>query len=933
MKKFIFCISLVLTGLMTACIDKNEAVDADSKPSWLGGSIYQELKNPQYLTGTFSTYLRLIDDLGYGETLNRTGSKTVFPANDEAFARFFKSNDWGVSNYDQLTNAQKKMLLYGSMLDNALLVGMLSNVSNTSSNSVTPGMAMKHETSLTAIDTLQHITNSDLLPKNNKYWDKFRNNTNLYIVSDSTAPMMVHFTREHMLNNGIKVTGDRDLDNDFAILTGTLYSDSVSAYIFNDAVIKKDVTCQNGYIHQMRDVIVPPGNMAQVLRNDPETSYFSRMLDYFCAPFESPGITNTYNATALLNGLPTIDMVYEMRYLNNDANHRQTYDPDGNMVSSSHLLPFDPGWNKYSPQQKSGGVDYTIADVAALFVPTDAAVKAFFTQGGDGAYLIDLYGKYQGAQNTEANLAENLDSLHSKRPEILTSFLNNLMKPKFTATVPSKFETLTNDANEYMGVTTAKLDRNAKGNYDIQVANNGVIYKMTELIAPDEYQCVMAPSSVYPDMQIFNWAIKEPDPQQKLNLDFKYYLLSMGTKFAFFIPDDAAFEKYYIDPVYLGRSQPRALKFYWYTSDTKTTVRCKAYQYDPKTNTIGNVMNNGANVAFEQWKSLLIDILNYHTVVLGDNDVFGENKYYKTKHGGEIMITGNSEGAKIMSGQQIDNGVTPATITKVYPEKNGTAFRIDHVIESPRNSVSKTLNTYSQFSEFAYFCGQFSNGELLKWAGISDVANDFGISPQDGYIIFTSDRGSGSAKVGASCLDENVKMFNTYNYTLFAPNNTAMQQAYKPKSQGGLGIPSWTQVQDLHDQYPDETDESAAAVKAREDAKAMIDQMRQFARYHFMSTSVYADKKIETGRYNSLSTDEKGLALELNVSGSNNQLIVTDGAGTSHTINANNTSTLCNLMAREYWFDAPRTQATSIYTSSFCVVHELSEPLDPGAGN
>lgn len=309
MKKFIFCISLVLTGLMTACIDKNEAVDADSKPSWLGGSIYQELKNPQYLTGTFSTYLRLIDDLGYGETLNRTGSKTVFPANDEAFARFFKSNDWGVSNYDQLTNAQKKMLLYGSMLDNALLVGMLSNVSNTSSNSVTPGMAMKHETSLTAIDTLQHITNSDLLPKNNKYWDKFRNNTNLYIVSDSTAPMMVHFTREHMLNNGIKVTGDRDLDNDFAILTGTLYSDSVSAYIFNDAVIKKDVTCQNGYIHQMRDVIVPPGNMAQVLRNDPETSYFSRMLDYFCAPFESPGITNTYNATALLNGLPTIDMV------------------------------------------------------------------------------------------------------------------------------------------------------------------------------------------------------------------------------------------------------------------------------------------------------------------------------------------------------------------------------------------------------------------------------------------------------------------------------------------------------------------------------------------------------------------------------------------------------------------------------------------------
>ena len=154
MKKIIFCVSLVLTGLMTACIDKNEAVDADSKPSWLGGSIYQELKNPEYLSGTFSTYLRLVDDLGYAEVLNRTGSKTVFPANDEAFDRFFQSNDWGVRQYADLSEAQKKMLLYSSMLDNALLVSMLSNVSNTSGaeSSVTKGMAIKHQTQLSVTD-------------------------------------------------------------------------------------------------------------------------------------------------------------------------------------------------------------------------------------------------------------------------------------------------------------------------------------------------------------------------------------------------------------------------------------------------------------------------------------------------------------------------------------------------------------------------------------------------------------------------------------------------------------------------------------------------------------------------------------------------------------------------------------------------------------
>ena len=124
MKKFFVCISLVLTGLMTSCVDKFQEVDADSKPSWLGESIYAELKNAnqERLTGTFSNYVRLIDDLGYAETLNRTGSKTIFPANDDAFARFFQKNEWGVTSYEQLTTSQKKLLLYSSMLDNALLI-------------------------------------------------------------------------------------------------------------------------------------------------------------------------------------------------------------------------------------------------------------------------------------------------------------------------------------------------------------------------------------------------------------------------------------------------------------------------------------------------------------------------------------------------------------------------------------------------------------------------------------------------------------------------------------------------------------------------------------------------------------------------------------------------------------------------------------------
>lgn len=925
MKKFTFCVTLALAGLMTGCVDKNELVDADKVPEWLGGSIYQELKTPSLLTGTFETYLRLVDDLAYDTTLNRTGSKTLFPANDEAFDRFFKSNAWGVKNYDELTTAQKQQLLYSSMLDNALLIGMLSNVSDPQSVSkISKGRAMKHQTDLQTTATVQYMKAEDM-PKNNAYWDEHRQKGGIYVVSDATRPMMVHFTREHMLTNNITTLGD---DSDFAILTGTPYENGM-AYIFGNRIVNSDITCLNGYVHQVDNVIVPPGNMSQVLRNDEQTKYFSRILDYFSAPYENPTVTDAYNAWALENGLEPVDMIYEIKYFNTKKGAAVDKYPDGvSSIRASESLEWNPGWNQYSPNTAT---ESAISDVGAMFIPVDKAVEDFFLNGGDGAYLIDLYGRYKNEENTREHLLENLDSLFVSNKLILTKFMRNLMKQSFVETVPSKFETIQNDAKDYMGVTTDILTKRADGKYDILMANNGVIYKMDEMIAPDEYQSVMAPSSVYPDMRIMNWAVQD---DSELGVSFHYYLMAMKSNYAFFIPDDEAFSRYYVDPIYLKRDTPRALKFTWEGDTTyneagdmavkNVGIRCRGYEYDPETNTVGAVLKSGATVPVTEWSTLFRDILDYHTVVLGEGEQIGANNYYKTKHGGEIRITGNNTGAQVMSGQQIDNGVEPSVITKVYDEKNGQAFRINHVIESPRNSVYTTLQNYDCFQEFYDVCAGFSSApELMKWAGISDSVNVFGITEQDSYIIFTADRGSGSNKVEQSCLDANVKMFNTYNYTLYAPNNAAMERAY------AAGLPRWKDIQDIYEEWAVSDDEDGQAA-AKAEAKQMINKLRDFTHYHFQSSSIYVDNTVESGRFNSLCTNDLGLAIEMNVSGGGGKLNVEDATGTVVTIDAADSSKHLNLMARDYWFDNKRTVATSIYTSSFCAVHEIDKALNCG---
>lgn len=922
MKKLFLFIFLGITGMMTSCVDKNEEVDADSKPAWLNGSIYEELKNPEGsgLEGTFNNYLRLVDDLGYAETLNRTGSKTVFPSNDEAFERFYQSNDWGVTSYEQLTLAQKKQLLYSSMIDNALLIGMLSNTS-LGTNNVSKGEALKHATTVSVIDTISHIYGAADMPRNNKYWEPYYE-TGLDAVYDATRPMMVHFTREQMVANGITTVGE---GSDFEILTGSAYDEaSKPAYIFDNRVVAKDITCINGYVHQLENVLVPPGNMAQVIRKNPNTSIFSRILDYFCAPYFDQATTNQYNAWAEQNNMPLKDKIYQVRYISNRSQGSTLLlDPDNNAVSSTYALTYDPGWNQYSPASSySTGKDVSLSDIGAMFVPDDDALKSYFLGEGSGSEFLKVYGS---KPNTEENLLENLDSLRSKKPDVLTKYVNNLMRTSFVGSVPSKFYSLTNDASENLGMKIDMVKQNADGKYDIRIANNGVIYVLNQMLAPDEFESVMSPASTYKDMTVMDWAIQD---REYLGVDFRYYLLAMQANYAFFIPEDAAFAAYYVDPVTLGSTQPEALYFYTELVRGKLKLHCQRYTYNVATNTIGTLigevkLDNASD--YDRVKTQLADILNYHTVILEDGETFGVNKYYKTKHGGAIYYDAANQ--TISSGAQIDNGMQAAKITESWDKKNGVSYRIDRVIQAPQNSVNKTLSNYEQFSKFYEACAGFSASDVLSWAGISGEVGELGTSEQDRYTIFTSTYGRSDKGVKNACVDMNVKMFNTYNYTLYVPNNEAMTKA---ENEGGL--PTWTMVTDLFDKWAENTDEEVSAEEAadKELARSYIEALRDFVRYHFQVVSVYADNDMSSvagTRYQTLHSNDVGVAdmVEVTTAG-NGKFTVKDVAGVEHSVDDSNGKVI-NKMARDYWFDAARTSAESIVTSSFCAIHEIDEPL------
>ena len=962
----------VVCGGFTACKDDYDLDEPGNYPSFLNGPIYSTLKNSEAsgLKGTFNNYLRLIDDLGQADMLNRTGSVTIFPANDEAFQRFYSNNNWGVSSYEDLTTNQKRLLLRYSMLKNAQLVTMLSNVpfSGGTTSNVDKGIAIKQTTYSSLTDSITHAIGAANFPQNNKYWERFYTR-GIDMVTDGTDPMMVHLTKEYLNKNSITHL-EGDDNSDFAIITGTPYTTDKS-YVFRNQIVTpapnlQGLTCSNGYIHQLEDVLVPPGNMAEVIRTSSNTRYFSRMLERFSAPFSDPSTTAAYNAivqefneTAQRSGsserMNPIDTIFQKRYFSARSQGGNALSSDPNRNRFNYLLSFDPGWNTYNTGATGANA---LADVAAMFVPTDEAMWKFFTTDSKGINIMKRYGSHPVSEGmSEQAFLENIDAIDIN---VVKDFLNNFMKASFSASVPSKFASVVKaGSGDPMGLTVNDLAKDeTTGKYDVRITNNGVIYMLNKVFSPDRFSAVTAPMLFAEDMNIFRDAVNDGDASEPIanllpiNLNYYAYLLAMSSNYGLIVPNDDAFGGFYLDAPYLGHS-PRFLNFVYDPSVETGNPFVRCYSYPAKKDAAtgfyvrdeskDSVELSGSSFPASQFK----DILNTHTIVLEANQDLEHNTYFLGKNGAglEVKINRNGEDGgdgntyygTIRSGAQIDLGRPVSRIVSISDQENGTTVVVDHPVETPLTSVFATffanrngtkLNTNtenpvkdcSRFSEFLSLCmGRLAGTTTEVRTSLLSVAYDERerVAKIPLYTIFTNNPGN----VGAQkCPDMDVNFFKSYNYTVYMPNNDAMQKAY------AAGLPRWDDVRAVSQ------DRELSASQKQEKIRTMCEVINAFVRYHFQTNSVFIDQNIKAQECLTAALNSNSVPYRVNVSGGANVLKVTDNTGVTVSVEKNDAK-LQNQMARDFIFNDLYTKASGIVTSSFAVIHEIDTPLNPTEKN
>ncbi len=847
------CGLLMGTSVFQGC--KDDFV-LTGQPEWLGNSIYERLEED----GNYTTMLRLIDDLGQHEVLSHTGSKTLFVANDSAFKEWFTKNPWGVNRYEQLSLSQKKLLLNNSMINNAYLIELMSNGRpQGEDNAPEEGRTMRRETATSIYDSVQILKPSQM--PNTEVWAKFKDRgKSIPILKDATTAPMIHFLPVFMKINKM-TTSDLDL------LTNHQANDINEAWVNGKKVVERDITCKNGYIQKVDGVFESAPNMAEIIRQHPNMSRWSQLLDRFSAPYFNAAGTREYNR--LYN---TQDSVYTLRYYSNlSSGGSNVSTPEGKAVNA--MLRFDPGWNQYINNTTGNSLSY---DAGAMFVPTNEAIEKWWNN--EGKDLKEEYGVIDSIPVTT-----------------MAKLINVNMLPVFTEAIPSKFDRILNDAKEEMGVKITDVDSCFMG-------CNGVVYMTNRVFTPAEFASVAYPALSHPStMNVIYWAISAASfassSSQAAKLNYLPYLLSMQSRYSLILPSNNAMLQYLDFASYNTEniSAPTVLEFYYdekKSYDQKVQARRYNCTIDEDGNiTLGEIVQD--NVAIGVVVDCLYRLMDQLIIV---GDIEDGHEYYKSKGGTLLRVTKAPDGRLALAGGwQTDHNkkLLPIDNENVYTKTNGKSYVLNE--QAPMATEKSVYMTLQERPEFSEFLNLLENSDLLK--------------------AKSGARNAGLSKLG----NMNMSLFDNYNYTVYVPTN----ESIKKLIDDGL-LPTW----DDYDAYNDSTYEGSEE-EAKEAQKIIKDIIVNFIRYHIQDHSIAINMGPEDGKYeNSYETMRRNLETSrfypVTTNHEGGQMWVEDMLGNKR--NVVKTDGLYNLICREYWYSGTGNAAIT-YQASDAVIHQIDGVL------
>ncbi|MCK4751702.1 MAG: fasciclin domain-containing protein, partial [Bacteroidales bacterium] len=404
---WILKLSVIIFFICTSCekeFDKYYQVPDD-----LIGTILDVLAED----GNYTQFIKAVELVEFDDVLGKTGNFTVFAPNDAAFTSFLSESGYG--SLEDIPEEELKGIVFYHIVFWAYSKFMLQyglNIQDVDIDYTT--VNFKRPTRYTP-------------PKSVEY-DTLGRRYNVYHETKYVPVYSTEFFTEL----------DLDATTNYSFLyPGTTFN---GFHVDRAEITEDDVPAQNGWIHRINRVLVPPMNHGEILEQREELSTFHALVEEFKFYQYNSGYTSAQDN----EGDVDEDGILDSLFLKMNALFPPGSSPDVENVA----------FNGYE-------------NILTLFAPTDQALQDFLTNRTKGYSSLDQIGEFW-----------------------IWWYLSHYIGTNYW---PSQFSTLTDDWD--WDLTSSLVDCNiTEGDiYYSQMASNGPFSGINKYFLPKVFESVAEP--------------------------------------------------------------------------------------------------------------------------------------------------------------------------------------------------------------------------------------------------------------------------------------------------------------------------------------------------------------------------------------------------------------------------------------------------------
>lgn len=328
-KVLYYILYLPLIFLLANC-SKEEFDKYYARPDYLEPPIFQQLE----AQGNFNTLTTLIEKAGYKDILSKSGYWTMLAPNDDAFDTFFQEQ--GISNVASVDSIMASKIVRYALIYNAFRTERLSDYQ--SRTGWEEDNAFRRRTAYYDGFQTKTVNGNQIIVTGSN-----RNNApsgDYYIPGDNNNKYITYFVEEYMDAFGLNAS---DYNYFFPNTTYTGFN------ILGAQTIKADIIAENGIIHEVNKVSLPPINIDQKLEESPNYSLFRELLE-----------TNLVNYVLDQDATTS----YQNFTRKTDKAYVKVYDP---------ALSFSPNNENYIKESDNDGQN----DAYTIFAPENGVLQQF----------------------------------------------------------------------------------------------------------------------------------------------------------------------------------------------------------------------------------------------------------------------------------------------------------------------------------------------------------------------------------------------------------------------------------------------------------------------------------------------------------------------------------------------------------------------------